>query len=238
MSTGKFVIIHGYVFSHSEKSPFVKSGESVLGALEYDDEQELVRCHECGLWYAGVANHVASHSMSTREYRLKHGLKSRSSLSAPSVRHARAAAFKRTVSNPAFEVERISAVANSPTYKEQRGVQSAKTTSESANQVGRCRVQTLFRVQTLAAQLGRTPTCNELFAAGINAPTLLKHFGGYAAAIETSGLQSRRSGHSVSRDFAPLPHGFPTKQQLDETRMPWPKEYFGVQPLERRVATA
>lgn len=222
------VLIRGHVFGYAEKAPFVVSGMSVLGALEYDSEAKKVKCHECGLWYSGVANHVASHSMSTRQYRLRHGLMSRSSLSAPSVTRARAAAFKRTVSNPVFEVKRILAVANSPTYKEQRSFQSAKTTSESANQVGRCRAQTIFRVQILAAQLGRTPTCNELFAAGVNAPTLLKHFGGYTAAIEIAGLQRRHSGYSVAQEFAPLPTGFPTAQQLDEQRMPWPKEYFGV----------
>jgi hypothetical protein len=42
------VIIRGHVFPRAEKEPFVASGESLLGALEYNQETDQTKCHECG----------------------------------------------------------------------------------------------------------------------------------------------------------------------------------------------
>jgi len=39
------VIIRGHVFTREEKSPFVVSGESLLGALEYNQDTDETKCH-------------------------------------------------------------------------------------------------------------------------------------------------------------------------------------------------
>jgi hypothetical protein len=46
MSKQRYVIICGQVFRYEDKSPFVPSGRSVNGALEYDKSGESIKCHE------------------------------------------------------------------------------------------------------------------------------------------------------------------------------------------------
>lgn len=96
---------------------------------------------------------------------------------------------------------------------------------ERKNEIGKCRAQTLYKIQVLAANLGRTPRNEELVAIGLDSPHLSKMFGSLGAAIVASGLERNLP---LRKQAKPLPEGFPTKEQLVETRMPWPKEYFGV----------
>ena len=71
----RHVLIRGHVFKWEEKEPFVQSGVSVAGAVEYDFANDKLRCHECGEWFLNLGSHIAQyHQMKTEEYRLKHGL--------------------------------------------------------------------------------------------------------------------------------------------------------------------
>ena len=81
------VIVLGGVYAWESKAPYVESGHSVLGALEYNEGDNRIKCHECGGWYRSLGKHVAeTHGMRPREYRRDHGLKTSTSLSVPSVR--------------------------------------------------------------------------------------------------------------------------------------------------------
>lgn len=80
------VLIRGHKFTYAEKSPFVRSGESLLGAIEYDEATDQTKCHECGEFFRGMGNHVKAHGISRFEYNTKHGLRVRSPLSGLSVR--------------------------------------------------------------------------------------------------------------------------------------------------------
>lgn len=231
------VIIRGHVFDYAEKAPFVVSGKSVLGALEYDDEADKIKCHECGTWVAGLGYHLKAHGMKAKEYRSRHGLNiSRSPLAGRKI-----CARKRIRNRISYDLqaargtgicsaghtEKLRANAES-----RRGSKQPRT--EHANLVGRCRAQSLFRLQVLAAQLGRTPTTKEINGAGITGRAIQKLFGSINGGIRQAGLIPR-TFHGPSVDVG-LPPGFPTKKQLDDSRMSWPKEYFGVNGLERRRA--
>jgi hypothetical protein len=83
----RHVLIRGHLFTHTEKAPFVSSGESLLGALEYDLARDLVKCHECGAWKRGLGAHVLRvHGINRLDYAQKHGLRKCAALSSPTVR--------------------------------------------------------------------------------------------------------------------------------------------------------
>ena len=48
------------------------SGKGRYGHLENDGVR--VMCHECGQWYKSLTRHLSKHDLTTREYKIKHGL--------------------------------------------------------------------------------------------------------------------------------------------------------------------
>lgn len=83
----------------------------------------------------------------------------------------------------------------------------------------------IYQLQLAASQLGHTPTKGDMSERGYGIHLFKCAFGTYAKAIESARLVVRVG----SRGEAPsLPEGFPTKDELTEARMPWPKEYFGL----------
>jgi hypothetical protein len=77
------IIISGTMFPWAEKAPYVRSGESVLGAVEYDAKTDRIKCHECGEWEAHVGIHLKAHGDNAKAYRLRHGLNIGSPLCGP-----------------------------------------------------------------------------------------------------------------------------------------------------------
>jgi len=229
------VIIRGHVFAYAEKEPFLSAGESVLGALEYDQSVDQVKCHECGIWIEGLGNHIKAHGMSRREYNQRFGLRDRCPLSSPSIRekHRNLASGRYALGGNLRRVSKeksIAAVIASNSNRK-RG-----KTAELDNEEARCLAQSLFRLQLLAAQVGHTPTETERRAIGLGSPVLCARFGSTERAMRLIGLTPNREG---GNELSPLPCEYPDEDSIRkkwESPMPWPKEYFdvGLIALERR----
>jgi hypothetical protein len=218
------VIIRRHVFDYADKAPFVASGESILGALEYDEPTDSIKCHECGVFVSqSLGEHLRwRHKMPAADYREAHGLATTSSLSTPSKRKANA----RKVT-PAFRQASRKARALALDAGFTKGPRRHRL-SERRNESGRCQAQTLFRLQLLAADLGRTPTQLECEGAGLLPSRIKEYFGGVGEAMEMAGLTPCRPGRPRTHPSTMLPAGFPTKEELLEARMPWPPEYAKV----------
>jgi ROS/MUCR transcriptional regulator protein len=224
-ATSRKVLIRGFVFDYAEKAPFVTSGHSILGAVEYDPEIEKVKCHECGVWLTYIAGtHLRNtHQMSAREYKLHHGFNLyRSPLCAPALSRQRSIQHAPTAEATARLVEA------GREYKRVHGnnlVHRNKPMVERANASARCQAQTLFRLQVLAAQLGRTPTDDETRAAKLDQPLLVRHFGGREQAMTVAGLTPRPANHGNTQfpreSTCPLPPGFPSVEALLKKKEPW-----------------
>jgi len=218
------VIIRGHVFDFQEKAPFVTSGQSVLGAVEYDSAIDRVKCHECGDWFTYISgSHLRSaHKLTNAAYRARHGLNVKSPLCGPNF-----SAMRRS-QRPAPTAAQVARLVEAG--REHKRVHGNNLTNrpkheyESANANGRCQAQTLFRLQVLAAELGRTPTALEMQAARLDQPLLVRNFGHPRTAITLAGLKPRPGGRPVdgSADVAcALPVGFPSKDALLKQKEPW-----------------
>lgn len=82
------VIIAGNLFAWQDKAPYVRSGHSVLGALEHDAKTDTVKCHQCGEWFRSIGHHIfnqakggSSTHTTVRAYRIRHGFRIKSSIS-------------------------------------------------------------------------------------------------------------------------------------------------------------
>src|SRR5215471_6297366 len=173
------VLIQGNVFLYRTKAPFMQSGESIRGALEYDDVTEKVRCHECGGWFAHLGSHLigcpgtirpdGSSGITAREYKLKHGLQFTTALISEKVRSkmiavgvARERAGKGISSQPSRK----------KAYGTRQGIQF-----EVRNTNGTCAAQLIDKIKTLAAALGHTPSCVEMRENGIHHRSAMRVLG-------------------------------------------------------------
>lgn len=180
------IVIRGQVFLYQQKAPFVASGESVLGALEYDEDEDKVKCHECGGWFKSVGNHAyAAHDISAREYKRKHGLRQLTGLISEGERSRRIERGRRGSSEALLEgarraMEKARRIAltsrrNSSGMRADGYINGTKTV-ETRNIDGRCHAQLLARLRGLADRLGHSPSESQIKEDGISPASLFAVF--------------------------------------------------------------
>lgn len=177
--TATHVIIGGIVFPWSEKKPYVIAGKSVSGALEYNQEHDVLKCHVCGEWRQVLAKHISSDGVTPKEYRQTYGLRYDTSLSAPRVREKRAQISKANsaclIGHGTFgtaEHMNKARAASALTRKSQN-----THCRETTNLKMLCAAQIRVRVLRIAVELNGTPTIKELQARGINSGVIRLTFG-------------------------------------------------------------
>ena len=190
MKTADHVIVRGQVFRAEEKAPFVPSGESIQGLLEYDRETDRIKCHECGKWFASIGGHAQTHGLSPREYKLKYGLNLSSGLLSAGLR-ASAQKTSREMIGLRVGLNVRGKSARKPKQAGKR-VAGNRLRYEWRNANGLCREQLLERLKVIAKDLGYTPTQSSLgheFRAGSDA-----HFGGWDEMCKAAGLPASHKG--------------------------------------------
>lgn len=175
MKHADYVIIRGQVFRWEEKAPFVLSGKSVEGAIEYDRTNEKIKCHECGRWFASLAGHIRIHD-GVKAYKLKHGIRVTSALHAPKIRK------KSHIQN--MDVVRAAKKCNRK-WNGQRGM-NYSSGAERRNEKGHCPIQIPTAIQEKAVELGHTPSMLEFLSGFVQAAE--KRFGSWRKACEFAGL--------------------------------------------------
>lgn len=201
MTHSEHVRLNGKVFLYRQKAPFVKSGHSVLGALEYDQAEDKVRCHECGDWFAHVGHHAAiAHGLSAREYKLRHGLGVKAALCGEGIRAASARAFKTKV-GMLKHMGDAAARKRADTVRRRRKAahqQIPRGFHETRNERRKCSAQLNSDILLLAKRLGRAPTQKELSDHGISGSSVRLVCGmSVSEVIRRAGLQPNRSGQTL-----------------------------------------
>lgn len=181
------VLIRGKCFLYKQKAPFVPSGKSVFGALEYREKDDRVRCHECGGWFNHVGSHLCSaHKLTAKQYKQRHGLRTEAALCGlqvsglMSAKYNPSANFKTMAKDP--EVRKRSLVAKSVALKEAKerkletGAGTIMSMAEERNLNGHCQAQVLNRLSVLQERYGRTPTTAEMMANGLSPKSVCAAF--------------------------------------------------------------
>lgn len=185
--------LNGNIMLYRLKAPFVRSGRSILGAIEYDKVADKLKCHECGEWFKGLNGHVRhSHDMKAAEYKRIHGLRQSTALVGEYSRKASIVRMEKLRANPNILAKLIS--------KKRRGAGGYHGISqETANTRGHCHAQVVEHLQQLAARFGRTPTSLEIKASGMHTGSLCWAFNidKPAEAIALAGLKPRSSGEKI-----------------------------------------
>jgi hypothetical protein len=189
------VIINGDVLMYKDKAPFVPAGKSVMGALEYNEPEDKIKCHVCGQWFTRLNPHlVDKHKITAREYKRKFGLRYKTALVNESQRKTMAKAalerFKRNGKNDA--IMRASTVAAKLAYlrsKQNRKPRPQTTTGELMNAKQHCSAQLLEKIRTAALTMGRTPSAKELRHLGVPPSSLIMRFGSVNQAVKLAKLE-------------------------------------------------
>lgn len=179
LTAAEHVLIRGKVFLYKQKAPFVPSGKSVLGALEYKKISDRVKCHECGEWFKMLGSHVVQvHGLTPKEYRVAHGLRMKTPLCGPKY-----SAYRASVAGTAPQLVRhqhqfpdIAKKALSSAHQSRRRSLAASSQPfmaerplfELRNENGSCQAQLMARLKALATRLGKTPTNREILADGMS----------------------------------------------------------------------
>lgn len=178
------VLIRGAVYRYTEKAPFVRSGVSVCGAIEYDAATDFLRCHECGEFFENLGVHIGHHEMGQDEYREKHGLNARTPLANYRLRQIRSVACT---------ARRQYEKARQHLFKKGNGSTGGRTGQkkmmlELLNARGNCKAQIVEKLKEAAAELGRRPKERELVEFDTNWTTVRKYFGSMDKAMKASGI--------------------------------------------------
>jgi hypothetical protein len=195
------VIIHGDVLLYKDKAPFVRSGKSIQGALEYDNHEDKIKCHECGNWFSSLPQHIVKiHKINSWEYKIKHGLRIKTALVSESLRRSRL---------QAMNIWKSELSANKIKAYQKRGLRGARVAKkrgrkghkfELLNRNRTCKAQVIKKIALFAKQLGRTPTCRELREIGLHSGNIARSFGGVRNVMHLAGLHPRtiNSKHTTS----------------------------------------
>jgi len=165
MTGEQHVRINGKTFLYKQKAPFVPSGSSIQGGLEWDREEDKLRCHECGEWFENLGGHVfRAHGLLARAYKRKHGLKRQAAL----VNERMRAGFSLVAHERAYSD--IDAYREKLRHVRTPGSKTGREKShlEERNERNACPAQLLFQIKNLAIVLGHTPTRTEMQQAGIS----------------------------------------------------------------------
>jgi hypothetical protein len=188
------VRIGGTIYLYRQKAPFVPSGVSIHGALEYDASNDLIRCHECGLWFRSLCGHLGKiHSLQAVEYKVRHGLNLQSSLVCEGLRVANAErmAASTTVGFQGWTQDQKRAHLAHHLARPRKPKRFKRANFETNNAKQMCHAQLLERLRHLAATLGHTPTHSELITAGLAPSSLLHAFNVHsiASVMSLAGLE-------------------------------------------------
>jgi hypothetical protein len=164
MTNAEYVLIKGKTFLYKQKAPFVPSGVSVQGALEYDEATDKVKCHECGEWHLALGKHLSwRHGMKALDYRKKHGLVNKASLCGLR-NHAKRSESMQKIDKSKFMAAGVAvrkkALANAHKVLSENGKSGH---FENRNIKGTCQAQILETLQELHKKLGRTPSEKDMY---------------------------------------------------------------------------
>jgi hypothetical protein len=187
----KFVKVNGMLKLYDEKG-YERSGKSLKGALEVSNDNNMVRCHECGDWFENLAAHVRyEHDIKARDYKASHSLSLGTALVGDAVRLQMVVKAMKQAKTGCKNMQAARAKKAAMIAAGTGGniVPKGLTRGGVANLKGNCAVQLTNDLKVLADRLGRCPTVKETEGAGICYGAVRHRFGTIQKALATVGVK-------------------------------------------------
>jgi hypothetical protein len=172
------VLIRGKCFLYRQKAPFIPSGVSIYAALEYNEDTDKVRCHECGQWYLRLGKHVAAKHMKPKEYKDAHGLRRKAALCGLRESHrASLVSVREDVKKTLIKTAQIRLLGSRAGSAAQTDrLQYVEKYAELRNERGLCHAQIIDRLRAMVHRFSRAPTLREIRASGMCPGSILLKF--------------------------------------------------------------
>jgi len=185
-SSKRLVSCNGTIMLYDEKG-YEPSGKSIKGAIELSDDQQRLRCHECGGWFENLGRHAHTHALTAREYKRVHGLKQSAALCNDRIRLERARIAIRHKLNVGGR-SRLACFAQRQNWVSRHKAQTNKLPSRPTayyNQRRNCAAQLAHDLRALAGRLKHLPSKTDLKRAGISITILCSRYGSVKKALKT-----------------------------------------------------
>jgi len=152
---------------YKAEAPFmeVKSGHGFYGVVMYDDQNDLVQCHVCGLWFKHVGVHsYKKHKISGDSYKIQFGLSLRTGLCSVGVSNERRISTEAAIERGEIRQDIASQSAKVGLLKERSAKrrQNGAKIAQWSNKYGLCDLQIQSRYEVVKVIVGREPSENEI----------------------------------------------------------------------------
>lgn len=150
---------------YKAQEPFmeVKHGHGYQGVLMYDDIEDKVQCHICGLWYVNVGSHTnQKHKVHADEYKMRYGLTLRTALCSVGLSNRRREATNKAIENGTIRPDIASKKASFNNQKKRSYRQIGTQTNQYYNKNGLCDLQIVTRYNVVKSIVGHEPFMSEI----------------------------------------------------------------------------
>jgi hypothetical protein len=149
----------GFVHIGKYVPPFEKNdtGFGFKGVVVEDFESGKLQCSVCGEWFEQLVQHVQTHDLNCKEYKIKFGLLQSTALKSKKMRLKQSEVMQKL--RKSHRKHRMVFKKNNSFAGNRLGIKKAV---ESQNKYGVCDLQIMQKIIELYKELGRTPTLTQL----------------------------------------------------------------------------
>lgn len=181
------------VDGYKEPMLAVEGGFGYYGALTRTNDEEKLQCHICGYFISHLGAHVhMAHGISTRDYKLRYGLRLKDGLIGRAERERLQKVYGDVLRT--FSLENLAKAHAASKAKREGGWQAGGDmwTPETRNERGLCKEQTLAKIRHIAEVNNGVPKLNLLLTTyGEGHKSVIAHwFGSWDAAVKAAGFET------------------------------------------------
>lgn len=174
----------------------VKDGYGYLGAITETNDGKMIQCHICGYYFGRLGNHISTHGLTARDYKIKFGLRIKDGLLSIAARKQSQDTYN---ANGRLALDRLRKLqaGNARRREEDNwhtggGIDGRPTrdTPQYRNEQGTCKAQTLAKIKRLA-KMQEGPVTWRDFAREYGETSTITHwFGSWSKALEAANLET------------------------------------------------
>lgn len=188
------------VANYKEPMQKVEGGHGYYGAITQTNDGLQIQCHICGYYFGRLSAHVQGrHQIKSRDYKIKYGLRITDGLLSPIERFRQQITYNKYARKSPEEIKAMSRKAREAVKKKGYKAGGDQWTSQTRNEKGLCKDQTIAKIRKVAEMNGgvaTSPIYDEMFG-GLD---VVDHwFGSWLKGVEAAGVKTYFEGRVDAR---------------------------------------